>query len=56
MREREKRRNVEKKSENIQPIYLKNDIFKNKHFCSNCGKEINYKGNFCKFCGNKLIQ
>jgi FtsH-binding integral membrane protein len=25
-------------------------------FCSNCGKDINYKGNFCESCGSKFSE
>ena len=27
-----------------------------KEFCSNCGKEVSQLNNFCKYCGNKIIQ
>lgn len=27
---------------------------KYKKYCSNCGKKVNHKDNFCSYCGNKL--
>lgn len=53
--ERKKRKSVGKKSENSKSIYTDTSALESKSFCSNCGKEINYKGGFCKFCGNKFI-
>ncbi|PIR73797.1 MAG: hypothetical protein COU40_00485 [Candidatus Moranbacteria bacterium CG10_big_fil_rev_8_21_14_0_10_35_21] len=53
--ERKKRKDAEKKSENIKPAYADRSALEGKLFCSSCGKEINYRGSFCKFCGNKLI-
>lgn len=52
---RKKRKNVEKKAENIESAYEDKSVLESKFFCPSCGKEINYKGKFCKFCGNKLV-
>ena len=52
--ERKKRAGIKKQSENTQSHHSERNISEGKYFCSSCGKEINYKGNFCKFCGNKI--
>ena len=52
--ERKKRMGIKKESENTQPDHSETRVLEGKHFCSDCGKEINYRGNFCKFCGSKI--
>jgi len=53
-RRKKEREDIEKKSENIQPAYADIIASEDNHFCPSCGKEVNYKGSFCKFCGNKM--
>ena len=52
--ERKKRAGIKKQSENTQPYHSERNVSEGKYFCSGCGKEINYKGSFCKFCGKKI--
>lgn len=52
--ERKKRAGIKKQSENTQSYHSERNILEGKYFCSGCGKEINYKGSFCKFCGKKI--
>lgn len=52
--ERKKREGIKKELANTPPHLSERNISEGKYFCSGCGKEINYKGSFCKFCGNKI--
>ncbi|MFA5986102.1 MAG: hypothetical protein WC819_01990 [Parcubacteria group bacterium] len=49
-----KKRNKSDKQDNIQPVNTDENFLEGKRFCHNCGKKINFEGNFCKFCGNQL--